>query len=121
VTSEIGRRTKHLRRERGWNQSDLARKSGVSISWVSRLEAGLFENPSAPMLAKIAGALRVPVDDLTNGPAARLSAEDERELEGYLRDPDLRVAFAQVGRLGDSERQFVLDFIRRFVEHGRAG
>ena len=48
-------------------QKELAQKSDVSFSMVSKLESGEKKNPSFDTLKKIAKALNVSVDELLNG------------------------------------------------------
>jgi putative transcriptional regulator len=50
-------RLRDLRRTRGWSQSELARRSGVSQSVISRLENGVTEAVSFENLERLAGAL----------------------------------------------------------------
>ena len=54
--SEIGFRVKHFRLEKHMTQKDLAERSGVSWSFISRLENGQ-SHASVSTLAKIADAL----------------------------------------------------------------
>jgi len=62
-----------LREEKGWNQSELARRSGVDRATVSRLESGKSPDPSAITIALIAMAFG----------------------DGELRDPTLRQLFRE--------------------------
>lgn len=62
--SQLGRKLKELRREKGWTQYELARQSGVKRGYLASIEAGLVENPSAPVFLKLAGALGVSPDSL---------------------------------------------------------
>lgn len=52
---------KRLREEKNLSQSELARLSGVSQSYISELEDGKAKNPSIKTLGKIAEALGVTV------------------------------------------------------------
>lgn len=67
---KLGRRAEHIgktiqkmRDEKGWTQTQLAEKSGLQQSHISRLEAGAH-SPSWKTLEKIAKALDVEVGDL---------------------------------------------------------
>ena len=44
---------------RGLTQADLARQAGISRSYLCDLERGRHRNPSAPVIARLARALRV--------------------------------------------------------------
>ncbi len=53
---ELGRTVRHLRQERGWSQTELARAAGMTQSAVARFEAG-GTVPTLPVLDRIADAL----------------------------------------------------------------
>lgn len=50
-------RIKRLREVNGWSQAELARRSGVHQSVISRLESGQSQSVSLKNLEKLAGAL----------------------------------------------------------------
>ncbi len=50
-------RIKQLREVNGWSQAELARRSGVHQSVISRLESGRSQSVSLGNLEKLAGAL----------------------------------------------------------------
>ncbi|KIY21497.1 helix-turn-helix domain-containing protein [Mesobacillus subterraneus] len=60
----IGERVKKLRQEKRMSLSELAEQAGVAKSYLSSLERNLQTNPSIQFLEKIAGVLKVPVDQL---------------------------------------------------------
>lgn len=62
----IGEKVKLLRKARGFRQDALARACGVTPSCLSRLEAGENESPQADLLRKLALALGVPCDYITD-------------------------------------------------------
>jgi hypothetical protein len=47
---ELGRKVAEHRRRRGWSQQELADRLGKPVSWVSRLERGLADSVSSPVL-----------------------------------------------------------------------
>ena len=55
---------KNIRKSIGMTQKELAEKSGVSFSMVSKLESGEKKNPSFDTLNKIAAALKVNTNEL---------------------------------------------------------
>jgi transcriptional regulator with XRE-family HTH domain len=60
--SDIGRRIRSLREQRGWTQMELARKAGLkSTGHVSLLQSGRRRDPSVSTLRRLAKALGVPV------------------------------------------------------------
>src|SRR3954449_7817619 len=63
----VGPRLKSLRKERGVTLIDLAERTGISKSTLSRLENGQ-RRPSLELLLPLAQAYRVPLDDLVGAP-----------------------------------------------------
>ena len=61
--ARLGPRLKQLRQERGTTLAVLSRATGISVSTLSRLEAGL-RRPSLELLLPIARAHQVSLDDL---------------------------------------------------------
>lgn len=57
---DIGNRIKNLRITKGWNQNDLASKSGLSQQTISKVEKGIFA-PTLDILNKIADALNAEI------------------------------------------------------------
>lgn len=64
----LGKRIAETRRQRGWKKADLARKAGISASYVTRIERGAYERPSIDQITAIADALGVHVASLTDPP-----------------------------------------------------
>lgn len=87
------------RRARGWDQSELARRAGVSPSYISRIESGAHKQPSAQKLRLIADALRVPVAELIDGP----QADPPKRV-----DLEARILHA-LNRFGDEGQMMVAD------------
>lgn len=52
-----------LRSERGWSQSDLAERLGVSRQTVNAIERGRYD-PSLPLAFKIATVFRRPIEEI---------------------------------------------------------
>ncbi|MEO6511918.1 MAG: XRE family transcriptional regulator [Nocardioides sp.] len=63
----VGPRLRSVRRERGVTLTDLAERTGISKSTLSRLENGK-RRPSLELLLPLADAYRVPLDDLVGAP-----------------------------------------------------
>ncbi|GAA3442177.1 helix-turn-helix domain-containing protein [Planomonospora venezuelensis] len=53
---ELGKAVRAMREERGWTQSDLARRASMTQSAVARFEAG-GTMPTIPLLERLAEAL----------------------------------------------------------------
>ena len=58
-----------LRRERGMSQRELGRASGVPGQVISRWERVGTDRASFALMARVARALEVPMEDLLDGPA----------------------------------------------------
>jgi len=52
------------RLERGWTQSELAKRSGVSQSTISQIESGERKYPRVHNIKKIAETLEVSIEEL---------------------------------------------------------
>ena len=63
-----GHKLRELREARGLTQGQLAVKSGVGQSHISRLEAGQRPNAKVSTVARLAHALGVGIDDLLASP-----------------------------------------------------
>jgi transcriptional regulator with XRE-family HTH domain len=57
-------RLRMWRRERGLTQEELAKKVRVTRFYISQLETGLRDNPSLPVLRRLAKALGVSMGEL---------------------------------------------------------
>ncbi len=60
----LGRSVARLRAARGWSQSELARRSGVSQTFISSLEGGRRGKATTDTAGALARALGVTVDEL---------------------------------------------------------
>ncbi|MFJ9210363.1 helix-turn-helix domain-containing protein [Streptomyces sp. NPDC102264] len=67
VLNEVGPRLRKIRQERGATLSGLSEATGISVSTLSRLEAGR-RRPSLELLLPIARAHQVPLDELVGAP-----------------------------------------------------
>ncbi len=61
--THFGRRIAAARARRGHSQATVARRAGIDPSYLSRLETGRVQ-PTVRMALRIAGALRMPLEDL---------------------------------------------------------
>lgn len=93
---ELGQKLRELREGRGWSQSDLAKRAGVTKSAISTYEQGI-RTPSADVLCAFAKAFGVSADYLLGISQCRtldlsgLSEVNEglvRDLVGALRQQD---------------------------------
>ncbi|GAA5027972.1 XRE family transcriptional regulator [Terrabacter aeriphilus] len=63
----VGRRLRRVRAQRGFTLTDVAERTGLSKSTLSRLENGQ-RRPSLELLLPLAHVYRVPIDDLVGAP-----------------------------------------------------
>lgn len=101
----FGGRLRRIRSSRGISQAELARRVGISSRMAAYYEVQ-GGTPGAPLLAKIAKALEVSVDELLGLQGDQLadapSATDEVKLWKKLRE---------VQRLPERDRRLVLQLI----------
>ena len=78
LSRNLSRNLRRLREDRGFTQAALARESGVPRPTLAKLEAG-SPNPTLHVLARVADALRVSIEELVAPPpaAGRLYAASE--------------------------------------------
>ena len=60
----LAMKLKTLRRQRGLNQTALAKKVGITQAYIAMLEKGEKVNPTLAMLQRLARALKVRVAEL---------------------------------------------------------
>src|SRR6186713_1540846 len=101
----LGKRIGEARRQRHWTKADLARKAGISPSYVTRIEQGAYDRPSMEQIRAIAGALGVTVMTL----AEPLPEPDDDRAE-------LRRLIAQ--RVGPDNADLVDDLVKRLEGRG---
>ena len=64
VMTEVGDQLKRLRRRAMLTQEQLAKKSGVGITTINRIETGAVEDPHFSTLRKLAQALGAELREL---------------------------------------------------------
>jgi transcriptional regulator with XRE-family HTH domain len=109
---KIGTTIRGYRLQKGLSQGDIEKRTGLLRCYLSRVENG-HTVPSLDTLAKIAGALELPL--------AQLFAEDVlgRQLQSQkLSDDELRF-LTQIRRystnLNDSDRKLLLAMVKKFA------
>ncbi|WP_251575301.1 helix-turn-helix domain-containing protein [Limosilactobacillus agrestimuris] len=65
-TNNIGNNISKYRRKAGLSQEKLAEQAGLSVGYLSKVERSIPTNISVTILMRIAEALSVTLDDLTN-------------------------------------------------------
>lgn len=62
--NKLGKKIKELRTGLGLSQDELARKADVPYTTLTKIETGVIKKPSVYVVAKIAKALNITLDDL---------------------------------------------------------
>ncbi len=60
----IGKNIKKLRNKLGLSQEEFAQKSGVKYTTLTKIESSVIKKPSVMIMAQIAKALGVSIEDL---------------------------------------------------------
>ena len=61
---DIGENIKKYRNKQGLSQEDFAKKSGVKYTTLTKIERNVIKKPSVHIMAKLAKALGVSIEDL---------------------------------------------------------
>lgn len=62
--NKLGKKIKRLRREYKLSQDEFARKTDIPYTTLTKIETGVIKKPSVFVMAKIAKALNISLDDL---------------------------------------------------------
>ena len=103
----FAQRLKKARTDRGLSQTDLASMVGIHYTQVGRYEKKGAQ-PSADVLAKLANALGVSSDYLTNGTPDDLA-------ESSLADKELLNQFKSIEKLPEADKNVVKVFLDAFI------
>jgi transcriptional regulator with XRE-family HTH domain len=60
----IGKNIKKYRKKQGLSQEDIAIKSGVKYTTLTKIESNVIKKPSVFIMAKIAKTLGISIEDL---------------------------------------------------------
>ena len=120
MTKVIGDRVRVLRESRGMNQSDLARKTGIVRSQISRIEKEERPGVGAAMIGDLAQALGTTVDyllGLTDDPSQPARFNWRAEPAQLLR---LQRLLQRLSRLSDARQARVMDAMLTMLEVSEA-
>jgi transcriptional regulator with XRE-family HTH domain len=96
----IGDKVRATRKAAGISQEEVARRAGVSLNVINRLERGVILDPHYSTLRGIASALGVPVEDLVREPAlaGKADAPETRPAdEPLISRPEVREWLSEQG------------------------
>lgn len=108
VAKQVGQRIRDLRNERRMSQEEVAFKAGISPAHLGQIERAL-KNPTIDTVAKIAGALDIPVATLFTMEA--VSSVPENATVGKIN--------AQLISMSEEEQKDILRIIRIFRGYQR--
>lgn len=100
-------RLKKIRTDKGFSQTELAKLVGIHYTQIGRYEKKGAQ-PSAGVLSKLANALGVSSDYLTNGTADDLA-------ESSLADKELLNQFKSIEKLPEADKNVVKVFLDAFI------
>jgi transcriptional regulator with XRE-family HTH domain len=100
-------RLKKARVDKGLSQTELANLVGIHYTQIGRYE-NKGSQPSAEVLAKLANALGVSSDFLTNGSTDELA-------ENTLSDKELLNQFKAIEKMSDNDKNIIKTLIDAFI------
>jgi len=115
---ETGEIIKKLRKERGWNQTELGEKIGLTYGGVASIEQGRAD-PTKKITLKLAEVFGVSTDYLLIGKesSGELS-EEEREILDFVRkDKDFSDTIKQAAKL----KKKAINYFRNYKLHSPMG
>jgi len=62
--NKLGKKIKKLRNDLGLSQDELARKADIPYTTLTKIETGVIKKPSVYVVAKIAKALNISIEEL---------------------------------------------------------
>lgn len=98
-----------LRKQKGWEQRDLAQAAGVNPAVISRLERGLQNDFKLSVIVAIALALDVAVDNLIT---------HQYRIHSYQLDPLLLASVNRLSLSGQNKQKTIASIINAFLDSG---
>ena len=111
IENNLGLRISQLIHEKGWTQSQLANKVGISQNHVSRLEKNKM-TPRRGTLESLADALEVRLEDLES-----LALVPDKNIGDRLaqEDPDLAILVSQIPLLTEEQKHALRITLRSMI------
>lgn len=107
----FAQRLKKARIEKGLSQSELASAVGIHYTQIGRYE-NKGAQPSADILSKLANALEVSSDFLTNGSSDDLAGSS-------LTDKELLNQFKAIEKMNEKDKNVIKTLIDAFITKGK--
>ena len=105
----IGKNINKIRRQKGYTLSDLAKRTGISKSYLSNIERDLKKNPSIQVIEKISSVLEVDLKTLLEF-GADIEADEQLEQEWLDFIQELKRAAIDKDRI--HEYRILVEFIK---------
>ena len=105
--TSLGNRITELRKQKGWSQSELAKKIGISYTQMSRYEIKGVQ-PPANILNKLADTLSTSIDFLISG-------DKDEKARASLKDSELLQQFKAVEQFSDEDKTVIKKLIDAFI------
>ena len=103
----FGEKIQKLRKEKGWSQTELAKRIGVHLGHISRIEHGKTI-PSIDVLKRTCAALEVSADFLLDD-----NADDATPVE--IRDKTTSEKMKMIDDLPDKDRETIVHIIETML------
>lgn len=110
ITSRFPEKLKLARKQKGFTQGQLAKRTGSDSQRISKYERGVLV-PTTAILIKLADALEVNLDYLLRDP--------EDRAVGKIRDTVLLDQFTQIDSLAENDKQLVKGLLDAFIKKSK--
>lgn len=105
--SELGRRLRALREQKGWTQTEVARRINIDRAYLSRMEHGKHPSPPVSTVLRLAQLLGVSVEYLTG------ETDDATPPNPIkFQDPDVAFLMAELKFLAPEDVYLVRGIVR---------
>ena len=102
-------------KERGWIYKDLARETGISLTNISRIMAGIVKDPRQSTIEAIEQALGINLYNITPDEQAAGASATRRVNITPIED-ELLYAFRRLGKKhGESTQRGIIDMIEKML------
>lgn len=106
-----GEKIKELRENKKMTLSELSKKSGVSVGYLSEIERGKY-NIAVDKLEKICAALEITLSDFFKDDDSILSNSEVMEIyQTMLKNDELRIFFKKAKKLSVEDLKTILPII----------
>ena len=112
----IANKIEKLMAERGWNQVDLANKSGIHQGTISNILNEKTTKVQIPNLQKLANAFGITVDELMERPIPKPKIDPDIQRILDEMPEDAKIFFRQKGKMHPADVEAVIGLIKIMVK-----